>query len=252
VQPLTGRVWAGDPYQADPAAIPDLWPMNDPGWAGDGSRMPVAANFQLVLDTLMDLTHEEFVHAGSIGNPELSHSEFTVTHSGNSVTLTRWMLSIEPTPFLLKNLRIKFPGFAGQVDRWQVVRFQAPSTITIDGGAAEAGTGAPEGDRSRGITFGILNTVTPVHATSSDYFWTVTRDFAVHDQSLTVAIRDATGRIFDQDKEILTAQQDAIRRNPDSGTHRCRHLVPPPGRRLLPPDPGRQLDRGKQRSRPDR
>ena len=36
------------------------------------------------------------------------------------------------------------------------------------------------------------------------------------------------------------------------GLDHCRHLDTPPGRRLLPPDPRRQLDRVKQRSRSDR
>ena len=37
------------------------------------------ANYQLVLDNLMDLTHEEFVHRDSIGQAELSESEFEVS-----------------------------------------------------------------------------------------------------------------------------------------------------------------------------
>ena len=42
-------------------------------------------------------------------------------------------------------------GKPGNVDRWQIINFQAPSTIAIDVGVAPTGTGAPEGDRSQGV-----------------------------------------------------------------------------------------------------
>ena len=74
----------------------------------------------------MDLTHEEFVHSSSIGQEELSESDFVVSHDGNTVTVTRWMLNIDAPPFWLKNMRDKFPGFEGKVDRWQIITFRFP------------------------------------------------------------------------------------------------------------------------------
>ena len=71
------------------------------------------------------------------------------------------MRDIEPPPFWLKNMRDKFPGFEGRVDRWQIIHFEAPSTICIDVGVAKAGTGAPEGDRSQGVNGYVMNTITP-------------------------------------------------------------------------------------------
>ena len=37
----------------------------DPDWAGDGETIQAPCNYQLVLDNLMDLTHEEFVHSSA-------------------------------------------------------------------------------------------------------------------------------------------------------------------------------------------
>ena len=45
--------------------------MDSPEWAGDGETIYAPCNYQLVLDNLMDLTHEEFVHTSSIGQDEL-------------------------------------------------------------------------------------------------------------------------------------------------------------------------------------
>ena len=69
--------------------------MDSPEWAGDGETIAAQCNYQLVLDNLMDLTHEEFVHSSSIGQDELSESEFEVTHDDRHVTVSRWMRDID-------------------------------------------------------------------------------------------------------------------------------------------------------------
>src|SRR5687768_15237155 len=55
-------IWTGDPALADPARVPDLHWNDDPGWASDGRTIHVRCNYKLVVDNLMDLTHETFVH----------------------------------------------------------------------------------------------------------------------------------------------------------------------------------------------
>jgi vanillate O-demethylase monooxygenase subunit len=170
-------VWVGDPDLADPTAVPDMHQMDDPAWAGDGETIHADCNYQLILDNLMDLTHEEFVHSSSIGQEELSEAEFDVTHEGNTVTVTRWMRDIDAPPFWLKNMRDRFPGFSGKVDRWQIIKFEAPGTICIDVGVAKAGTGAPEGDRSQGVNGYVMNTITPETDRTSHYFWAFMRNY---------------------------------------------------------------------------
>jgi phenylpropionate dioxygenase-like ring-hydroxylating dioxygenase large terminal subunit len=106
-------VWLGDPALADPSLIPDMHQMSDDDWAGDGLTIEAACNYQLVLDNLMDLTHEEFVHSSTIGQEELSESDFITTHTDTTVTVERWMMNIDAPPFWRKNMRDKFPDFEG-------------------------------------------------------------------------------------------------------------------------------------------
>ncbi|WP_217236281.1 aromatic ring-hydroxylating dioxygenase subunit alpha [Streptomyces sp. AC555_RSS877] len=207
-------VWLGDPAAADPELVPDLHWNDDPQWAGDGESITVDCDYRLVLDNLMDLTHEQFLHADSLASDELSESEPEVAHDDHSVTLTRWMRGIEAPPFLGMQLRRKNPAHDGPVDRWQVIRYTAPSTITIDVGVAPTGTGAPEGDRSAGVNGRVLNTVTPATAGTCHYFWAFTRNYHLHDQSLTTLLRQSVSRVFGQDTEMLNAQQRAIEANP--------------------------------------
>jgi phenylpropionate dioxygenase-like ring-hydroxylating dioxygenase large terminal subunit len=208
-------VWLGDPTKADPSLVPDMHQMDDPAWAGDGLTIRVDCNYQLVLDNLMDLTHEEFVHSSSIGQDELSGSEFVVSHDERTVTVERWMLGIDPPPFWLSIMRHKFPHFEGKVDRWQIIHFESPSTICIDVGVAMAGTGAPEGDRSQGVNGYVMNTISPVTDRSCVYFWAFMRNFRLESQVITTQLRDGVAGVFSEDERMLVAQQAAIDANPD-------------------------------------
>ncbi|PTW63464.1 vanillate demethylase subunit A [Breoghania corrubedonensis] len=203
-------VWPGDPALADPALVPDLHWNHDPAWAGDGKTIQVRCDYRLVVDNLMDLTHETYVHSSSIGNEAVAESPFDVTHGTRTATVTRWMEGVEPPPFWRGQL-----GKPGDVDRWQIIRFEAPCTIAIDVGVAPAGTGAPEGDRSQGVNGYVLNTITPETDRTCHYHWAFVRNYRLSEQMLTTQLREGVSTIFREDELILEAQQQAIDENPD-------------------------------------
>lgn len=207
-------VWMGNPALADESKIPDLHWNDDPAWAGDGKMIKVACNYRLVIDNLMDLTHETFVHSESIGDDNVAEAPFETVYGNRSATVTRWMLDIPPPPFWKSQL-LRKTNHNGNADRWQIINFEAPSTVTIDVGVAIAGTGAPEGDRSQGVNGFVLNTITPSTDKTCYYFWAFMRNYHLHDQSLTIDTREGVSSIFAQDEEILEAQQIAIDENPD-------------------------------------
>ncbi len=203
-------VWPGDPALADPALVPDLHWNHDAKWAGDGSTIHAACDYRLVVDNLMDLTHETFIHGGSIGNDAVAEAPFDVTHGERTATVTRWMIDIEPPPFWAKQL-----GKPGRVDRWQIVRFEAPCTVAIDVGVAPTGTGAPQGDRSQGVSMVVINTISPATEKTCHYFWGNQRDYQIGEQRVTTEIRNAITKVFHEDEVLVEAQQRAIDANPD-------------------------------------
>jgi phenylpropionate dioxygenase-like ring-hydroxylating dioxygenase large terminal subunit len=222
-------LWMGDPALADPAKVPDLHWNQDPEWAGDGKTIHVKCDYRLIVDNLMDLTHETFVHSTSIGDQAVAEAPFDVTHGDRTATVTRWMIDIEPPPFWRAQL-----GKPGKVDRWQIIRFEAPCTIAIDVGVAPHGTGAPQGDRSRGVNGYVLNTITPETATTCHYHWAFARKYDLHNQRRTHELREGVARIFSEDYVILEAQQRAIDENPgrvfynlniDAGAMWARRLI---------------------------
>jgi len=203
-------IWPGDPALADPAKVPDMHWNHDPAWAGDGKLIEVKCDYRLVVDNLMDLTHETYVHGSSIGNRAVAEAPFDVTHSDRFATVTRWMRDVDPPPFWAGQL-----GKPGKVDRWQIIRFEAPCTVTIDVGVAPAGSGASEGDRSQGVNGMVLNTITPETDKSCHYFWAFARNYRLSEQRLTSELREGVSRIFREDELILEAQQKAIDDHPD-------------------------------------
>jgi vanillate O-demethylase monooxygenase subunit len=150
------------------------------------------------------------VHGSSIGNEAVAEAPFDVTHGEKTVTVTRWMRGIEAPPFWAKQL-----GKSGLVDRWQIIRFEAPCTIAIDVGVAPTGTGAPEGDRSQGVNGFVLNTITPETEKTCHYFWAFVRNYQIGEQRITTEIREGVSGIFHEDELILEAQQRAMDENPD-------------------------------------
>ena len=211
-------VWTGDPALADPDLIPDLHWNDDPEWAGDGKLIHLECGYKLIVDNLMDLTHETFVHGASIGQRALAEVPFEVTHGPNSATVTRWMIDVEPPPFWRMQLGWKLekpPAEVPKVDRWQIIHFQAPSTIAIDVGVAPHGTGAPEGDRSAGVNGYVLNTMTPETEKTCHYFWAFVRNYKLEDQRYTTIIREGVTGVFGEDEEVLAAQQRGVDDHPD-------------------------------------
>ncbi len=207
-------LWPGDPALADPAKLPDFHWNDGTEWVGEGGTFAsLQCDWRLVVDNLMDLTHETYVHSDSIGQESITESPFEATHDDRTATLTRWMIGIEPPPFWAKQL-----GKPGLVDRWQIVRFEAPAVVVGDVGVAPAGTGAPQGDRSQGVNGAFLAALAPETATSCHYFWNFARTFHRDDEALTRAlnrahVNDGHG-VYDQDHRVLEAQQRAILENP--------------------------------------
>jgi vanillate O-demethylase monooxygenase subunit len=159
----------------------------------------------------MDLTHESFVHATSIGCKHVAETPMETTHSGRTVTSTRWMHDIDAPPFWRTQL-----GKPGNVDRWQIIRFEAPCTIVLDVGVAPAGNGAPQGDRSHGVNGRVLNSITPETDTTCMYFWSMTRNYKLADQTLTTQLREANANIFLEDLVVVEAQQRVLSERPDA------------------------------------
>jgi len=227
-------VWPGDAGKADPALIPEMQVRNDhPDWTSAGGTTHMQGNYLLVNDNLLDLTHETYVHATSLGNHAVVENPIETAVNGDCVTVTRWMLNHDPAPFWKAALK-HASGYEGPCDRWQIINFAPPSNLVLDVGVAPTGTGAPEGDRSKGVPGCNLNAITPETETSTFVFWAFARKFQRDDAQLTKIFVQRVAAILEEDRAAVEAVQRVMNRSPgrrlvglriDAGVVAARRIV---------------------------
>ena len=207
-------VWPGE-APADRALLPQLPWADNPQWAFGGGLYHVRADYKLMVDNLMDLTHETYVHSGSIGQPEIDETPCRTRVDGDTVYTERFMSGIQAPPFWQMAMRAAGLDDQAPVDRWQVCQFNPPSHILIEVGVALAGHGGIEAPDDKKAYSVVVDFITPETETSMWYHWGMARKFKPEDTALTERIREGQGKIFSEDLEMLERQQQNLSRYPD-------------------------------------
>jgi vanillate monooxygenase len=208
-------VWPGDATKADAALIPHQDWHHNPAWAYGGGLYHIECDYRLMIDNLMDLTHETYVHSGSIGQKEIDDTPCKTSMEGNEVITSRFMENISAPPFWRMALRGNHLADDVPVDRWQVCRFTPPSHVMIEVGVAHAGHGGYSADDAHKVYSIVTDFITPETETSIWYFWGMARKFNPSDKGLTASIREGQGKIFSEDLEMLERQQKNILAHPE-------------------------------------
>jgi vanillate monooxygenase len=208
-------VWPGDAKLADPAKIHHLEWAESPEWAYGGGLYHVNCDYRLMIDNLMDLTHETYVHTTSIGQKEIDETPVTTKAEGDHVVTSRFMDNVMPPPFWRANLRGNNLADDVPVDRWQVCHFYPPSHVMIEVGVAHAGKGGYKADPKDKVSSIVVDFLTPETETSMWYFWGMARNFNPKDKALTAQIREGQGKVFAEDTAVLEAQQRNLLQYPD-------------------------------------
>ena len=212
-------VWPGDKAAADPARLHALPWADDPRWTYAGGVYHVDCDYRLMIDNLMDLTHETYVHATSIGQPEIEEAAPSTRVEGDAAITSRFMSNIAAPPFWRAALRGNHLADDVPVDRWQICRFSPPSHVMIEVGVAHAGHGGHDAPAEKKVSSIVVDFITPESDTSIWYFWGMARNFNVEDKVLTETIRSGQAAIFGEDVGILEAQQRNLTEQPS------RHLM---------------------------
>ncbi|KAA0914572.1 aromatic ring-hydroxylating oxygenase subunit alpha [Psychrobacter sp. ANT_WB68] len=227
-------VWTGDPELADTAKIPELEWANNPEWAYDGGLFHINCDYRLMIDNLMDLTHETYVHTSSIGQEEIDEAPVHTTSEEDMVVTSRFMDNVLAPPFWQAALRANNLADDVPVDRWQICRFTPPSHVMIEVGVAHAGKGGYEADPEFKVSSIVVDFITPETETSIWYFWGMARHFKPEDEKLTKQIREGQHHIFSEDLEMLERQQlnllayperKLLKLNIDTGGVRSRRIL---------------------------
>ena len=196
-------IWMGDAEKADPALVPDVRWMSDPGWVASEGYHHVKAGYKLLNDNLLDLSHETYVHGKTIGHESVAETPISIRTEGNAVYVDKEMKACNPPPFYQYLAKV---SASDRVDRWQHTVFLPPGFIVIDVGVQPLDP-VPGSNRVDGR---VIDLITPESATSSHYFWAFARNFRLDEPAVTEFLRENVRRTFDEDKDMLEAQQRNI------------------------------------------
>lgn len=204
-------VWMGDPALANPDDIEDFHWMDHPEWRAKGELMHLEANYKLLVENLLDLSHLSFIHKTTLGTDAVAETPMRFDRGDRHVTVTRWIMDSPAPPFFQKA-----GGFTPEehVDRWQHITWTPPAFVRLDIGSARANTGAIDGDRSQGFTMRNLNAITPETEKTTHYFWAQAHDFRIDEPWITDLLVQNIHEAFLEDLWIIGLQQE----NVDSGT----------------------------------
>ena len=196
-------LWMGESAMADPALIPDFSCLTDTSrFTTVSGLITMKANYELITDNLMDLSHVEFLHEGILGSDAIKRGEHEVQEDGDTIHSNRWC----PDGLAPPAWDAMFGHYGKPVDHWLNMRWDAPANMLLDVGITPTGK-----HRDEGIWVYGTDILTPETETSTHYFWAISREYARDDEAASDAWRAAIAGAFDgQDRPMLEAQQAMI------------------------------------------
>jgi vanillate O-demethylase monooxygenase subunit len=194
-------IWMGDPGAPDLDRRPATPWFDDPRWACVDGMEILDARYGLLVDNLLDLSHETFLHGDLIGTPEVAESPITTTVDDDRpvVRVSRRMESVECPNFYSESTGLRSP-----IDRWQDIEYHPPGYYLLHVRVAPVGS-KPDGERDhpQAAHMKVLYAITPIDDHHTMDFWAVCRDFSVDDVDLDEFIAGSNRSVVLQDVEAL-------------------------------------------------
>ena len=200
-------VWMGDPSRADPESIPDFSSI-DPATRSVGKDYLLArAEYQLETDNILDLSHIEYLHPGTLGSDAVNQAKADVVQEGNTVYSRRLTRNERLAPSLEQRYGIP----EGQlVDRWLDSRWNAPAVMELWVGVAAPGSPDP---RAVGKRVPFIHLFTPESDKTTHYWFATSYPKRMGDEGRRRAESDVKflREPFEhEDLPLLEAQQRAL------------------------------------------
>jgi vanillate O-demethylase monooxygenase subunit len=194
-------IWMGD-EAANPDLIPDYSPLDGKPSAIGYTYMRPKANYQLILDNVMDLSHIDHLHGEIITTRgKLSPLVPALRETADSVA-ARWEWAQQPAMLIFNQF---LPDPDGEARHFFDITWSAPGHIQLSVGAIQ-GAGALDLDHCIGQYD--LHTCTPETEGTTHYFFATRRNHAEDDENYNTGKIAAMHQAFvEEDGPILDAVQ---------------------------------------------
>lgn len=206
-------IWIGDPALADVTRIPRATYLDSPDYTTVRGREPLAARFGLLVDNLLDLSHETYLHGGYIGTPEVASTPITteVDDEAGVVYVSRHMDDAECPPFYARST-----GLEGRIARWQDIEYTPPCLYKLHSRIAPVGSVPnPDGTDPDAFHVEVVYAITPETENSTHDFWMVARDFALDDREVSDFLAENNRTVVLQDVVALDVLEQVIAHEPE-------------------------------------
>ncbi len=195
-------IWPGEPERADSAAIPDYGYLVEKTRKTVYGAMLVKANYELIIDNLMDASHTQYVHMDLLGTDAFARSKHEVVQEGDTV-YSKYLIPNGEIPEAYK------PYFEDQkqmVDYRVNFRWQPPSLVRNSVSLTPVGRPIEEGIQRTGT-----HLMTPETDTTAHYFFCHTRNFQLDDPVVDERVRKwQKSGLTDQDGAMIEACQERM------------------------------------------
>ena len=198
-------VWMGDQARRR-AKIPDFSVLDNVPeiHATKLDKIMIKANYELVVDNLLDLSHTCYLHEGILGNADTVESEITIEQRRRRRDRRPPRHDAEPPGMWA----MQWPDHPARVDKFSSIRWMAPSTLRLFVGVCEIGK-----PYETGTGYHAIHMLTPESERTTHYFFTAVR-FGVKttDEAQNREIQDKIAKMrrfafVEQDAPVIEAQQ---------------------------------------------
>lgn len=211
-------VWMGEAAKADEGQVPHSIALDDPGYVLKAAHLDYVADYLLIDDNLLDLSHLSFAHEKTLGMdmPQWADERPRVVPLERGLRFQRWLRDHPPRGFMKK--------LGERVDVWNSYDFLFPGIFIQRTGFYPAGAAERFGGREPQEPPLFLRiddqAVTPIGPRSARYFFAAGARSSDIDPGKVDRLFATTETAFYEDKRIIEAQQKLIDLEP--------------GRRMLP------------------
>lgn len=195
-------IWAGDKEKVT-GRPPSYDFLEQEGWSVMHGYLHVSANYELVTDNLLDLSHAEYLHPFIAPPGTAAAIRYKAVEKDGAVTAFHSMPDQPNTPLF----KLLLDDAVERVDGRAHMHWQAPANMMLDTGATPVGESVEEG-----ASIPQAHLLTPETENTTHYFWGLARNRLIDDAAITDMLFAGINNAFQfEDEPMIRAVHERMR-----------------------------------------